>query len=72
MLSTEKCILHMQSSCLSVLEFVLFAVMCVNSVMINLKTSLLHLFLTEGDKEIVEDFTGQETKENQQNAETSK
>lgn len=54
------------------LEFVLFAVMCVNSVMINLKMSLLHLFLTEGDKEIVEDFTGQETKENQQNAETSK
>lgn len=46
--------------------------MYVNSVMINLNTTLLILFLTERDKEFVEDLSGQETKENKKNAETSK
>lgn len=44
--------------CLPALEFVLFAVMYVNSIMINLKSTLSILFLTEGDKEFVEDLSG--------------
>lgn len=46
--------------------------MYINSVLINLKPTLLILFLTEGDKELVEDLSGQETKEIKKNAETSK
>lgn len=46
--------------------------MYMNSVLIDLKTTLLILFLTEGDKELVEDLSEQETKENKKNAETSK
>lgn len=60
------------STCLLVLEFVLFAMMYMNSVLVNLKTILLILFLAEGGKEFLEDLSGQETTENKKNAETSK
>lgn len=46
--------------------------MYMNSVLVNLKTTLLILFLAEGDKEFLEDLSGQETTENKKNAETSK
>lgn len=60
----------MQNTCLSVLAFVLFAVMYANSVMINFKTALFMFVFDRREQRIYRRLKW--TRENQQNAETSK